>query len=122
MHRRWESLLLVVFVLVELRTTAPLMQVRIFRIRAFAVENLVLGITMLVFVPVFFFASEYAQIALGKSAQQAGLYLLYFFLGFVVPRRSADASWTARRQTAGGGRLRPGGRGLLPLGRARSPS
>jgi predicted MFS family arabinose efflux permease len=76
--------LLVAFVLVELRTAAPLMQVRIFRIRAFAVENLVLAITMLVFVPVFFFASEYAQIALDKTAQQAGLYLLYFFLGFVV--------------------------------------
>jgi MFS family permease len=39
---------------------------------------------MLVFVPVFFFASEYAQIALGKSASQAGLYLLYFFLGFAT--------------------------------------
>ena len=77
-------LLLIAFVLVELRTTAPLMQVRIFRIRAFAVENMVLAITMLVFVPVFFFASEYAQVALAKSAQQAGLYLLYFFLGFVV--------------------------------------
>jgi MFS family permease len=35
-------------------------------------------------VPFFFFASEYAQIALGKHAQQAGLYLLYFFLGFAV--------------------------------------
>ena len=55
----------------------------IFRIRAFLVENLVLGIAMLVFVPLFFFASEYAQIALGKPAQQAGLYLLYFFIGFV---------------------------------------
>jgi fucose permease len=33
---------------------------------------------------VFFFASEYAQIALGDTASQAGLYLLYFFLGFVV--------------------------------------
>jgi EmrB/QacA subfamily drug resistance transporter len=77
-------MLLVAFVFVELRSSAPLMQVRIFRIRAFAVENLVLGIAMLVFVPVFFFASEYAQIALDKSAQQAGLYLLYFFLGFVV--------------------------------------
>jgi EmrB/QacA subfamily drug resistance transporter len=76
--------LLVVFALVELHTPSPLMQVRIFRIRAFAAENLVLGIAMLVFVPVFFFASEYAQIALGKPAQQAGLYLLYFFLGFVV--------------------------------------
>jgi MFS family permease len=45
---------------------------------------MVLGISMLVFVPMFFFASEYAQIALDKSAQQASLYLLYFFLGFVV--------------------------------------
>jgi MFS family permease len=32
----------------------------------------------------FFFASEYAQIALGKTASQAGLYLLYFFIGFAV--------------------------------------
>jgi EmrB/QacA subfamily drug resistance transporter len=76
--------LLIAFVFVELRTASPLMQVRIFQIRPFAVENLVLGISMLVFIPIFFFASEYAQIALGKSAQQAGLYLLYFFLGFVV--------------------------------------
>jgi MFS family permease len=44
----------------------------------------VLAITMLVFIPVFFFASEYAQISLGKSASQASLVLLYFFLGFVV--------------------------------------
>ncbi|MFG1810486.1 MFS transporter [Streptomyces sp. NPDC049040] len=77
-------LLLVAFVLVELRTREPLMQVRIFRNRAFRFENAVLGIAMLTFVPVFFFVSEYAQIALGKTASEAGLYLLYFFLGFVV--------------------------------------
>jgi len=76
--------LLVVFYLVELRTESPLMQVRIFRIRAFLVENLVLGVAMLAFIPVFFFASEYAQISLGKSATGAGLVLLYFFAGFVV--------------------------------------
>ena len=63
---------------------SPLIQVSIFRIRPFLVENLVLGIAMLVFIPVFFFASEYAQIALGKTASQAGLFLLYFFIGFVV--------------------------------------
>jgi MFS family permease len=57
---------------------------RIFRIRAFRVENLVLGIAMLVFVPVFFFASEYAQVALGEKATQVGLYLLYFFIGFAI--------------------------------------
>jgi predicted MFS family arabinose efflux permease len=45
---------------------------------------MVLGISNLVFIPVFFFASEYAQIALGKSASSASLVLLYFFLGFVV--------------------------------------
>ena len=76
--------LLVIFYFVEYRTEVPLIQVRIFRIRAFLVENLVLFTSMLTFVPLFFFASEYAQIALGKTAQQAGLYLLYFFLGFVV--------------------------------------
>jgi EmrB/QacA subfamily drug resistance transporter len=77
-------ILLVVFYLVEFRTPTPLIQVRIFRIRAFLVENIVLGIAMLVFVPVFFFASEYAQIALGDSASKAGLFLLYFFIGFVI--------------------------------------
>jgi EmrB/QacA subfamily drug resistance transporter len=76
--------LLVTFYFVELRTESPLIEVRIFRIQAFSVENLVLGISMLAFVPVFFFASEYAQIGLGRNAQGAGLYLLYFFLGFVI--------------------------------------
>ncbi len=76
--------LLIVFYFVELRTRSPLMEVRIFRIRAFLVENIVLGVSMLAFIPVFFFASEYAQISLGKSASEAGLFLLYFFIGFVV--------------------------------------
>jgi EmrB/QacA subfamily drug resistance transporter len=76
--------LLVVFYLVEVRTSSPLIEVSIFRIRAFLVENLVLGIAMLVFIPVFFFASEYAQIALGKTPSQAGEVLLYFFVGFVI--------------------------------------
>jgi EmrB/QacA subfamily drug resistance transporter len=76
--------LLVVFYLVELRTESPLIRVSIFRIRPFLVENLVLGISMLTFIPVFFFASEYAQISLGKSASNAGIFLLYFFIGFVI--------------------------------------
>jgi EmrB/QacA subfamily drug resistance transporter len=76
--------LLVVFGLVELRTAVPLIQVRIFRIRPFLVENLVLGVSNVVFIPVFFFASEYAQVGLGKSAASASLVLLYFFLGFVA--------------------------------------
>jgi EmrB/QacA subfamily drug resistance transporter len=77
-------LIIVVFVLVELRTPSPLIQVSIFRIRPFAVENLVLMISMMAFIPIFFFASEYAQIALHKTASEAGVFLLFFFLGFVV--------------------------------------
>jgi EmrB/QacA subfamily drug resistance transporter len=77
-------ILLIVFFRVERHTDSPLMKVRIFSNRAFFTENAVLGIAMLTFVPIFFFASEYAQIALGKTAQQAGLYLLYFFLGFAA--------------------------------------
>jgi predicted MFS family arabinose efflux permease len=76
--------LIVIFFFVERKTDSPLMKVHIFNNRAFFVENLVLGISMLTFIPIFFFASEYAQIALGKSAQQAGLYLLYFFAGFAT--------------------------------------
>ena len=76
--------LLVVFYRVQTRTSSPLIQVDIFRIRAFLVENIVLGLAMLVFVPVFFFASEYAQIALAKTPSQSGVFLLYFFIGFVI--------------------------------------
>jgi EmrB/QacA subfamily drug resistance transporter len=78
------AVLLVIFGVTEIKVASPLIQFRIFRIRAFLVENLVLAISMLVFIPVFFFASEYAQIGLGKSASEAGIFLLYFFIGFVI--------------------------------------
>jgi hypothetical protein len=58
--------------------------VHLFGNRAFAVENAILGVAMMAFIPVFFFASVYGQIALGESAQTASLLILYFFLGFVV--------------------------------------
>ena len=76
--------LLVVFFSVERRTASPLIQFDIFHTRAFLVENLVLGTTMLVGIPVYFFASEYAQLALGRPPISASLVLLYFFIGFVV--------------------------------------
>jgi EmrB/QacA subfamily drug resistance transporter len=73
---------IVVFVLVEARTASPLIQVRIFRGRAFVVDNLVLFLSTIAFIPVFFFASVYAQFSLGYDANQAGLYLFVFFGGF----------------------------------------
>ncbi len=76
--------LLLVFYLMEVRTASPLMNMKIFANRPFLVENLVLFVTMFVFIPVFFFGSEYAQISLGKSSSNAGIVLLYFFIGFVI--------------------------------------
>jgi len=77
-------ILLAVFVAVERRTEFPLINVHIFENRAFTVENVILGIVSMVFIPVFFFASIYGQVALAQKATTASLLLLYFFLGFVV--------------------------------------
>ncbi len=76
--------LLVGFVLYELRAKFPLMQIRTFTNRAFAVDNVILFLLMIPFIPLFFFASMYAQISLGESASETGLYLLIFFGGFFV--------------------------------------
>jgi len=76
--------LLAVFVAVERRTESPLINVAIFGHAAFAVENVILFIAMMVFIPVFFFTSVYGQIALGEKATTASLLILYFFLGYVV--------------------------------------
>jgi EmrB/QacA subfamily drug resistance transporter len=85
--RTWACLLgglmlIGVFVLAELRTRQPLLRLRIFRDRAFAVDSAVLFFAMVAFVPVFFFASVYAQVALGYDSDGAGLYLLVFFVGY----------------------------------------
>jgi EmrB/QacA subfamily drug resistance transporter len=76
--------LLVVFAIVETRTEHPLIRVAIFENRAFAFENVVLFLAMIAFIPLFFFASMYAQISLGNSVSEAGLYLLTFFAGFAI--------------------------------------
>jgi EmrB/QacA subfamily drug resistance transporter len=76
--------LLIVFFAVEARTESPLINVRIFRNRAFLVENIIIGVAMMAFIPVFFFAALYGQIALAEKATKASLLILYFFLGFVV--------------------------------------
>src|SRR4029077_15422873 len=50
---------------------------------------------------VFFFASEYAQIALGKDANGAGLFLIFIFIGF------ASAAQVGGRLLAARGAKRP---------------
>jgi EmrB/QacA subfamily drug resistance transporter len=76
--------LLAAFVVLELRLANPLLRLRIFENRAFAVDNAILFLLMIPFIPLFFFASMYAQISLGESASETGLYLLIFFAGFFV--------------------------------------
>jgi fucose permease len=76
--------LLVVFVIYELRVSNPLIRVQIFGDRGFAVDNAVLFLLSAVFIPLALFASVYAQVALGQSASEAGLYLLIFFAGFAA--------------------------------------
>ena len=83
--------LLVAFVRFELRTHDPLVPMRLFANKAFAVDNAVLFLLSICFVPLFFFASLYAQVSLGESAENAGLLLLVFFGGFTV-----GAQWGGR--------------------------
>jgi EmrB/QacA subfamily drug resistance transporter len=76
--------LLGAFARFELRTEQPLVPMHLFANRGFAVDNVVLFLMSICFVPLFFFASLYAQIALGESASNAGLFLLVFFGGFTI--------------------------------------
>jgi EmrB/QacA subfamily drug resistance transporter len=76
--------LLVAFVRLEARTAHPLVPVSLFANRGFAADNAVLFLLSICFVPLFFFASLYAQVALGESAENAGLLLLVFFGGFTI--------------------------------------
>jgi EmrB/QacA subfamily drug resistance transporter len=87
--KTWASIVIGVailawFVIDQLNSTNPLLRLRIFENRAFAVDCAVLFFLMIAFVPLFFFASEYAQISLGESASETGLYLLIFFAGFAT--------------------------------------
>jgi EmrB/QacA subfamily drug resistance transporter len=83
--------ILVAFVRWELRAQQPLVPMRLFANRGFAVDNVVLFLLSICFVPLFFFASLYAQIALGESASNAGLILFVFFGGFTIA-----AQWGGR--------------------------
>lgn len=78
------ALLAIFYCLRELRQENPLLDLHIFRDRGFAVDNVVLALMSVSFVPFFFFASIYAQAALGQTPSEAGLYLLYFFIGLAT--------------------------------------
>lgn len=78
------AVLLLAFVSGQRTSDSPLVDLRLFRDRSFTVQNAVIGIVSLVFIATFVIASEYAQISLGDSPSNAGVFLLYFFIGFVI--------------------------------------
>lgn len=90
-------LVLLWFVRDQLGKDEPLIQLRIFAQRAFSADNAVLGLMSAAFLPLFFFASIYAQVALGESASNAGLFLLVFFGGLAIA-----AQWGGRMLDEGG--------------------
>ncbi|NUP53569.1 MAG: MFS transporter [Catenulispora sp.] len=93
--------LLAVFAVYETKVASPLIRIRIFRDRGFVVDNAVLFLSQTAFVPVFFFASVYAQVSLGFDATESGLYLLMIFAGF------APAAQVGGRMLDRGGARRP---------------
>jgi EmrB/QacA subfamily drug resistance transporter len=76
--------LLAAFVRYELGQRHPLIDVGIFRNRGFAADNVVMGLVYACFLPLFFFASVYAQVVLGYNAGKTGLYILVIFIGFAA--------------------------------------
>jgi EmrB/QacA subfamily drug resistance transporter len=76
--------LLVVFLVTELRSRAPLVRLGIFRNRSLAVANVLGFLTGLVIFGMFFFLSLYEQIVLGYSPLKAGLSYLPLALAIVV--------------------------------------
>lgn len=84
-------IVLIAFVRYELGRQYPLIKMKIFADRAFQADNAVLFFMSMAFVPVFFFLSVYAQAALGYSAQEAGLFLMWYFIGFVIASQIGGA-------------------------------
>ena len=93
--------LLAAFVRFELRVPNPLLDLRIFAHRGFAADNAVLFLIAACFVPLFFFASVYAQVVLSYNAGKTGLYILVIFIGF------AGGSQIGGRMLDRGGAKRP---------------
>jgi len=87
---------LALFLRYETKQEYPLIKVQIFTDRAFQADNAVLFFLSMAFVPVFFFLSVYAQAALGYSAQESGLFLMWFFLGFVIAAQVGGALLDSR--------------------------
>lgn len=78
-----------IFIWFETKQETPLIKMRIFKDRAFIADNFTLFFAMMTFVPIFFFLSMYSQIVLGYNASDSGLFIMWYFVGFVVASQIA---------------------------------
>jgi EmrB/QacA subfamily drug resistance transporter len=78
------AVLLVSFVLIELRAKAPLVRLSIFKVRSLLTANIVMFLAMSAMFAMFFFNTLYIQRVLGFSPLQAGLALLPFTAGIML--------------------------------------
>jgi MFS family permease len=83
--------LLVGFVLIELRTKAPLVRLSIFRVRSLSAANVVMFLVMSGLFAMFFFNSLYIQRVLGYGPLKAGLAFLPFTAGIMLSAGLASA-------------------------------
>jgi len=83
--------LLVAFVLIELRSKAPLVRLSIFRVRSLSAANVVMFLVMSGLFAMFFFNSLYIQRVLGYGPLKAGLAFLPFTAGIMLSAGLASA-------------------------------
>jgi EmrB/QacA subfamily drug resistance transporter len=82
--------LLASFIVVELRSRAPLIRLGIFRIRSLSVANGSMFLVACGLFAMFFFATLYVQQLLGYSPVKAGLAFLPFTLGIIIGAGAAQ--------------------------------
>jgi EmrB/QacA subfamily drug resistance transporter len=78
------AVLLVAFVLIELRAKAPLVRLSIFRIRSLLTANIAMFLAMSGMFAMFFFNTLYIQQVLGFGPLKAGIAFLPFSAGIMV--------------------------------------
>jgi len=112
------AILLVTFVLIELRSSAPLVRLSIFRVRSLTTANLVMFLVAAGMFAMFFFNTLYIQRVLGFGPLKAGLAFLPFTAGIMVSAGIASqfAPRIGVRPVASAGMLLSAG-GMLLLAR-----
>jgi EmrB/QacA subfamily drug resistance transporter len=83
--------LLVAFVLIEQRSSAPLVRLDIFKVKTLRAANITLLLVMSGLFAMFYFCSLYNQGVLGYSPLQAGLSFLPFTAGIVIGAGAAQS-------------------------------